>query len=107
MEKTQKTLRELVDDAGANGFILIDDGNGSAGPGWIDWSDEIDAVYGNTIMMQANTTDKAYEQNNDGYDSDKTVGDVAKYVVRDYSTDEMYASDWIAGDNGYTYRIIF
>lgn len=107
MKKTQKTLRELVDDAGANGIIIIDDGNGSAGPNWSDWSDEIDAAYGDVVMTPAKANDLAYVQNGDGYDSSKTIGDVAKYVVRDYSIEDMWASEWIAGDNGYSYRIIF
>ncbi len=108
------TLRELVDQYGANGFILIDDGNGSAGPSWIEWDEEMDEAYGDTEMSAAKASDLAYAGQND--DNTDTLDKVAKYVVRDYSSDEMYASEWIEDDdrnapyqaqNPYSYRIIF
>lgn len=115
MEKTQ-TLRELVELFGANGFVIIDDGNGSAGPAWVSWDDDIDAAYGNTRMSQVDSTAYAYEYaDTDEYQSKDSIAKVVDYVVKYYSCDDgamspatRYASDWIACNrNGYKYRIIF
>jgi hypothetical protein len=99
-----KTLRDLVEEFGGNGVIRIDDGQGSAGPAWLEWDEALDKALGEPEMHPAKITDRAYDSDND---STKTLEDIAKYVVRDYSTDEMYASDWLDGDEGYFYRLVF
>ncbi len=104
-----KTLRELVEEFGANGVIRIDDGNGCAGPAWIEWADDIDAALGDVEMFPATGSDRAYEGDGE-YSSKDTLETVAKYVIRDYSTEEMYASEWIGageGDNPYRFRLVF
>jgi hypothetical protein len=102
--KNAKTLRDLVDEFGANGVIRIDDGQGSAGPVWIEWDEMIDTDLGGTKMYPAKVSDRAYDDDNS---SAKTLEDVAKYIIRDYSTDELYASEWIDGGNGYWFRLVF
>ena len=104
-----KTLRELVEGFGANGVIRIDDGNGCAGPAWIEWADDIDAELGDVEMFPAKADDRAYE-GDDEYANKDTLETVAKYVIRDYCTDDMFASEWIEdgqGDNPYRFRLIF
>lgn len=111
-DQMKKTLRELMGEYGANGVIRIDAGNGSAGPAWIDWDDEMDQALGDVVMMPANPTDRAYEDN----DCNDTIRDEAQYVVSDYDSDEVWASNWIEDDNRnaphratnpYRYRLIF
>ena len=108
-ETTMATLRELVDEFGANGVIMIDAGNGCAGPAWIEWDEEIDAELGDVEMLPVTTDAPAYEDD----ENEDTILDVAKYVIRDYSTDgEMYASEWIeddnrGGSNPYRFRLVF
>jgi hypothetical protein len=106
-------LSTLIDRYGANGVIRIDAGNGSAGPVWIEWGDEMKKEIGKIKMIPVNPTDRAYE---DG-DIDDTIEQEAKRVIPDYSYDPtMYASEWIEDDgrnapyqaqNPYRYRLIF
>jgi len=104
-----ETLRELIEEYGANGVIHIDDGNGSAGPTWVEWNDDIEAEWGHIAMHLVAASNRAYE-GDDEYSNKDTLGDVARYVIRSYSMDELYASDWIIygqGDNPYCFRLIF
>ena len=101
-----KTLGELVEEFGANGVIRIDAGNGCAGPAWIEWDDGIDEEMGDIEMFPVNGSDRAYE-GDDEYANKDTIEDVAKYVIRDYSTEEMYASEWVDDGDGYWFRVIF
>lgn len=96
-----KTLRELVDEYGANGVIRIDAGNGSAGPMWIEWDDETDEQIGDVEMIPVNDPEM---------DSD------ARLVMDDPTYHAEYASEWIEDDdrnapyratNPYRYRLIF
>ena len=107
-----KTLRELIEEYGANGVIRIDAGNGSAGPAWIEWDKEMDQILGGIVMTTADPQGLAYED----ADNADTIADEALQVVSDYSCDEMWASDWIEDDNRnapyrasnpYRYRLIF
>ena len=104
-------LSELVDEYGANGVIRIDEGQGSAGPSWIDWcADDTDLMdeIADVEMTEVNPRVKAYPE-----DSNQTATyyQVVRYVIPDYETDIMYASDWIKDDkdyhNPYRYRLIF
>lgn len=113
--KTSKTLRDLINEHGANGVIRIDAGNGSAGPMWADWDDDIDSEYGDIVMHEVDKNYNAYTDGDDNHTS--SFLQVAHYVVPDYTTDDtMYASDWIEDDdrnapyratNPYRYRLIF
>ena len=44
-------LATLIDRYGANGVIRIDAGNGSAGPAWIEWDNEIKKEFGKIKML--------------------------------------------------------
>lgn len=107
-----KTLRDLINEHGANGVIRIDDGNGSAGPMWVDWDDDTDAMLGDTEMTLTPSNTLAY---NDP-DNSETIADEADYVSPGYDDVTMYVSDWIEDDdrnapyqasNPYHYRLIF
>jgi hypothetical protein len=108
MEKS--TLRDLIDQSGANGVIRIDDGNGSAGPMWIDWDEEMSELLGDTEMLSVNHNYRAYP------DQATTYAQAARHVIPDYAITEMHASAWIVDDdrnypyqaqNPYRYRLIF
>jgi len=110
-------LATLIDRYGANGVIRIDAGNGSAGPAWIEWDDEIKKEFGNIKMLPINKNHNVYSGGGDDNHSQSALN-VAKYVIRDYSCDDntMYASEWIEDDdrnapyqaqNPYRYRLIF
>jgi len=109
MKKT--TLRELVEEYGANGFVLIDAGNGAAGPAWITWDEEIDDEYGDTEMVEIAPTARAYEDE----EKSETILNVAKDIISGYTQDaSMYASEWIEDDdrnyeatNPWRYRLLF
>jgi hypothetical protein len=116
MKREIKTLRELVNESGANGIIRIDAGNGSAGPMWIGWDDAIDAAIGGTEMLRVNRNYNAYD--NGGDDNHiQTFYQAARQVVPDYDgKSPLWASDWIEEDdrnapyratNPYRYRLIF
>jgi hypothetical protein len=108
-EMETKTLRELVEEYGANGCIRIDDGNGSAGPCWLTWDKDLDAKLGDTEMHVVAKSLRAYKDK----DNHETIIQIAKFVVANYDTDIMHASDWIEDDddptatNPYRYRLIF
>ena len=107
------TLSNLINKYGGNGYIRIDDGNGSAGPSWIEWDEDITAEYGDTEMAEVEKNTLAYGDT----EREETLIQVATYVIPDYTTDElMFVSDWIEDDNRnypyqavnpYRYRIIF
>ena len=110
-------LSTLIDRYGANGVIRIDAGNGSAGPAWIEWDDEIKKEFGKIKMLPINKNHNVYSDGGDDNHSQSALN-VAKYVIRDYSCDDntMYASEWIEDDdrnapyqatNPYRYRLIF
>lgn len=110
-------LATLIDRYGANGVIRIDAGNGSAGPAWIEWDDEIKKEFGNIKMLPINKNHNVYSGGGDDNHSQSALN-VAKYVIRDYSCDDntMYTSAWIEDDdrnapyqatNPYRYRLIF
>lgn len=105
-------LSILMEEYGGNGFLMVSEGNGAIGPSWIEWDEDIAAVFGDTEMNEVSTESSAYEDD----DKDETVMDVTKYVIPDYVTDNMFASVWIEDDNReapyrasnpYRYRIIF
>jgi len=100
------TLRQLIDKLDARGLVRIDDGNGSAGPLWIAWDDDVDQLLGDVVMHPVRHDDKAYEGNKEG-----STKEVCLTVATDYWSSIMYASDWIDGDdwrtdNPYRYRLI-
>jgi hypothetical protein len=109
-------LSTLIDRYGANGVIRIDAGNGSAGPAWIEWDDEIKKEFGNIKMLPINKNHNVYSGGGDDNHSQSALN-VARHVIRDYSCDNtMYASAWIEDDdrnapyqatNPYRYRLIF
>jgi hypothetical protein len=89
MEKLGKLINEL----GANGVVRIDEGNGSAGPTWCDWGDDMQKKYGSVVMMPV--TDDTH----DGY--------VYRQIIPDGTV--SHGSDWIEdgqGVNPYKYRFI-
>jgi len=107
------TLRELVEEFGANGVIRIDAGNGSAGPAWIEWTEEDAEELGDTEMTLVAGDARAYEDDSGHQD---TVAEVAKHIIAGYSSDELYVSEWIEDDdrggeyqavNPYRYRLVF
>jgi len=110
------TLRELIDQYGANGVIRIDAGNGSAGPAWIDWEEDIDNLIGGTIMSKENKNKNAYQED---CEIKQSLLQVVKHVIHDYAVDDdntLYVSAWIEDDlrnapyqatNPYRYRLIF
>jgi len=101
------TLKDLIEQHGANGYVLIDVGNGSAGPMWLDYDPEDDRL--GTVMVPVASCSPAYEDQ----DVADTVLQVIRKVVHDYSLGQVYASDWIIEDNNpnssnpYRYRILF
>lgn len=110
-------LSTLIDRYGANGFIRIDAGNGSAGPAWIEWDNKINKEFGKIKMLPINKNHNVYSDGGDDNHSQSALN-VAKHVIRDYSCDDntMYASEWIEDDdrnapyqaqNPYRYRLIF
>lgn len=83
-------VKTLVEEAGANGFIFADDGNG-AGFGkegqFMDWDQEQEDKYGDIEMSPL----PAPHTSADGVEC-------------------IYASDWVVsgnGDNPYRYRVLF
>lgn len=100
---TMLTLSGLIDQFGANGVIRIDAGNGSAGPMWCAWDDDLAGEIGCLEMSKVDPDDRAYDDD----DNARTYKQEAVYVIGDYDSDEMYASRWIHGGNGYMYRFIF
>lgn len=115
MEGKTMTLRELIDEYGANGVIQIDEGNGSAGPAWIEWDEDASEQYGDTEMHKISKNYNAYAGGGYSEHTDSFL-QVARYVLNDYDTDVLYASDWIDDDernapyqatNPYRYRLIF
>jgi len=108
-------LATLIDRYGATGVIRIDAGNGSAGPAWIEWDDEIKKEFGKIKMLPINTHQNVYSDGGDDNQSQSALN-VARHVIRDYSCNTMYASAWIEDDdrnapyqatNPYRYRLIF
>ncbi|NCC05838.1 MAG: XRE family transcriptional regulator [Proteobacteria bacterium] len=97
------TLSNLIDQYGANGVIRIDEGNGCAGPMWCAWDDDLAGEIGGMEVSQVDPDSRAYD---DG-DNDRTYRQEAVHVIGDYDGDDMYASRWINGGNGYRYRFIF
>lgn len=94
------TLRDLVNEYGANGVIRIDAGNGSAGPCFLPW-DEVADDLGDTEMVPI---------------ADAALDNDARLVMDDETYVVIYASDWIEDDdrnapyqasNPWRYRIIF
>ena len=88
-----------MEEYGGNGFIRDDAGNGSAGPAWIEWDEEMEAEVGDVEMEKTALED---------------VAKIARYVVRDYDiSGGCFVSGWIYNDkdpgatNPYRYRIIF
>lgn len=102
-EATMLTLSDLIDQFGANGVIRIDAGNGSAGPMWCAWDDDLAGEIGGLEMSKVDPYDRAYDDD----DNERTYKQEAVYVIGDYDSDEMYAARWINGGNGYMYRFIF
>lgn len=117
-------LKDLVEEYGANGFIYLDDGNGSVGEHFIYWDEmvtnkngkEVPAsrIFGNIRMFKHPKTAKAFK----GSDPDKkiTLLKIVKSVIKDYDSETLFASDWIEDDdrnypyqatNPYRFRIIF
>jgi len=92
------TLSELVGEYGANGFIMNDAGNGSAGPSWVEWDEKIADEYGDTEMF---------------VNPDKNIKKTAQYVIGGYDSDEIYTSEWFNADkdpgatNPFRQQIIF
>lgn len=95
-----RTLRELIDEHDANGVVMIDAGNGSAGPRWVPLEgideDMLSVSMGRHMSAPANR------------DARSATGD-DKYIVR-------WASDWIEDDdrggdfevqNPWRYRLLF
>lgn len=72
-KKPGRKLRDLIDEFGATGVIRIDAGNGSAGPTWIEWDDNMDIELGDTLMYPVNPSDRAYEGNGE-YANMDTIG---------------------------------
>ena len=95
-----RTLRELIDEHDANGVVMIDAGNGAAGPRWVPLEgideDMLSVSMGRHMSAPANR------------DARSATGD-DKYIVR-------WASDWIEDDdrggdfevqNPWRYRLLF
>ena len=85
------TLRNLIEEFGANGCVREDRGNGCAGPVWVREDDlgELDA----TEMTAIDVTE------------DREA--VAAYQAVMQAEMPFYASAWIDGGNGYEFRLIF
>ena len=97
--KETQTLRELVEYYEADGFIIID--SGSSGPTWIDWGEDIDAIYGGVVMTDAKLDDRAYNEGVLTIICNVRGGSQGMRRV-------VYVSDWSApAPDGYKYRIIF
>lgn len=82
-------LRDLVKKFDANGFVLADDGNGSANSDgeFVEWTEETADEYGDTELQLLDSW----------------------YVLKG-GVECLYGSQWIidgAGDNPYRYRIYF
>lgn len=91
-----KTVRDLMEESGANGIIRVDAGNGSAGPMWLDWETAKDDI-GHIAMTPVN--------------GDETLNAIARDVLNQPDYDVTYASDWIGdghtGDNPWRFRLVF
>jgi hypothetical protein len=104
MKKT--TLENLMEEYGANGFVIADAGNGSAGPCWVEWSDDVAQEYGDTPMFPA-TEDEMIDDTDEDYG---TLSGAVNYALQEGATSVSHASNLIVsgeGDNPYRYRIIF
>jgi len=94
------TLQDLIDEYGGNGFVVDDKGNGSAGPTWAVWDEDVLSICGDIPMART---------------FDEEIKEIARLVIEpaeDYGGDEMYVSPWIRdpedkGSNPYMFRIIF
>lgn len=100
------TLREIVNTYGAEGIVMMDDGNGSGGPSYTEWTPEIDYAYGDTEMLPV------VEGSNDA----REINEAARSVTDDQRYTALYVSEWIEDDgrnapyrasNPYRYRVIF
>lgn len=114
MEKTierekMKTLKNLVVEFGANGFVMINDGNGCGDPAWYDWEEDgVAEDYGDIEMFLTPEIAAAY----DAQDDERSLLHEICLINRDYKSDNglVWASDWIVkgdGDNPWRYRVIF
>lgn len=108
------TLSNLMDEYGGNGYIRIDSGNGAAGPSWIEWNSGIEAICGDIEMQEQNDEATAYGEEDD--EKETTLLQIVRYVIPDYASDTIFASEWVEddnrnypyrADNPYRYRIIF
>jgi hypothetical protein len=102
------TLRELVNEYGANGVIRIDAGNGCGGPTWVDWDKDADRDLGDIDMIEHKSSDAAYEE--DGHS--ETLMEAAEMANPGYESDTIFASSWIERDeegasNPYRIRVLF
>jgi hypothetical protein len=95
-----RTLRELIDEHDANGVVMIDAGNGSAGPRWISLEHIDEDML--SLSMSRHMSAPANR------DARSATGD-DKYIVR-------WASDWIEDDdrggdfetqNPWRYKLLF
>lgn len=107
-----RSLSELVEYYGANGFVVDDAGNGCAGRCWVPWDDDTAENYGDVEMYETDCDDFV------GCDwpHNETLIQVIQDVI-DYDRPDdgkLWASEIIErceGDfvdaNCYRYRIIF
>ena len=101
-----ETLAQLMDKYDGNGFILIDDGNGSAGPQWVKWDEESEYSFGNLEMTETGNNAPAYEPESGLND---TIGGIAKMILGE-PQETHFISDWQSdgeGDNPWRCRVIF
>ena len=109
MEKETKTLKQVIEYYGGNGAVIIDCGNGSAGPRWLALEDMDEDTLDIEMIEQESNTD-AYDP--DLSDCQDTLLEAVRGLGGDLATypdNDMYASEWISSDQhpGYTYKIIF
>lgn len=111
-----RTLADLINEYDCNGFCLIDDGNGSAGPAWVDWSDEdVREEFEHIAMYPVRPLDCPGQDPDDEYDTyrQQTFLSVVRHVLPGYHVDNdngVWASEWIVtgkGDNPYRFRVVF
>jgi hypothetical protein len=94
-------LSRLMIETGANGVVVYDAGNGSAGPRWVPVDDL-------TADMLTSEMEPCKPEDNAGRDDDTTLGQIMADVLQEGTIPE-YVSDWIVGGDGsnpWRFRII-
>jgi hypothetical protein len=111
-----KTLRDLMAEYDANGFVITDRRQGSGGSCWMAWNDKEAAEYGSLEMTEVSYSAPVWDDADpldftwsDGTIHSYTCAQIASDACDDYQpADKVLISAIISNSsNDYEYRIIF